>query len=103
MTRLSEVAAFSNGCCDVKPLTAVIVPLCTAALAAEVLLPWCLVWLSDRFLFDIPGWSLWLVFAGPHVAGLGVISWQWAALRRARAGAAGRRLARDNRSLASSA
>ena len=64
-----------------KPSIALaIVPLCTAALAAEVLLPWGLVWLSDRFLFDIPGRSLWVVFAGPPGAAASV--WAWCVIVR---------------------
>ena len=33
--------------------------------AAEVILPWALLELSNHFIFDIPPWSLWLVFGGP--------------------------------------
>ena len=39
-----------------------------AGLILEVALPWAVMWLSDVFCFDIPGWSLWLVFGGPAVA-----------------------------------
>jgi hypothetical protein len=34
-------------------------------MAAEVILPWILIWISDVFLFDVPAWSQWLVFGGP--------------------------------------
>jgi hypothetical protein len=33
-------------------------------LTAEFILPWGVIWLSDMFFFDIPGWSLWLLFGG---------------------------------------
>ena len=48
-------------------LTNPIVPILVAGLAAECVLPWTLIGLSDLFLFDTPAWSLWLVFAGPPV------------------------------------
>jgi hypothetical protein len=41
-----------------------IVVLCIG-LTAEAVLPWSVIWLSDTFLFDIPGWSLWLIFGAP--------------------------------------
>jgi hypothetical protein len=34
-------------------------------LMAEFILPWAVIWLSDMFFFDIPGWSLWLLFGAP--------------------------------------
>jgi hypothetical protein len=34
-------------------------------MAAESFFPWALIWSSDIFLFDVPAWSLWLVFGGP--------------------------------------
>jgi hypothetical protein len=34
-------------------------------MAAEVILPWVLILISDIFLFDVPAWSQWLVFGGP--------------------------------------
>lgn len=34
-------------------------------MAAEMILPWILIWISDVFLFDVPAWSQWLVFGGP--------------------------------------
>ena len=39
-------------------------------LAAEVILPWALIWLSDTFFFDIPAWSQWVVFGGPPALSL---------------------------------
>jgi hypothetical protein len=42
---------------------------CTG-LMAEFILPWAVIWLSDTFLFDIPGWSLWLLFGGPPALSL---------------------------------
>ena len=31
-------------------------------LTAGVILPWVVFWLSDVMVFDIPAWSLWLIF-----------------------------------------
>ena len=45
-------------------------PIVAVGLAAEVLLPYGLLWLSDEFLFDIPDWALWFAFGGPPVAGV---------------------------------
>jgi hypothetical protein len=39
-------------------------------LAAEVMLPWALIWLSDTFFFDVPSWSQWVVFGGPPALSL---------------------------------
>jgi hypothetical protein len=36
-----------------------------AGLAAEVVGPWAVIWLSDALVFDIPAWSLGLVFGVP--------------------------------------
>jgi hypothetical protein len=33
-----------------------------AGLVAEVVVPWAVIWLSDVLFFDVPAWSLWLVF-----------------------------------------
>jgi hypothetical protein len=46
------------------PAAAVVLIFCVG-LALEVALPWAVIWLSDVFLFDIPAWSRWLVFAAP--------------------------------------
>jgi hypothetical protein len=37
-------------------------------LILEVAVPWTVMWLSDVFCFDVPGWSLWLLFGGPPAA-----------------------------------
>jgi hypothetical protein len=42
---------------------------CTG-LMAECILPWAVIGLSDMFSFDVPGWSLWLLFGGPPVLSL---------------------------------
>ena len=34
-------------------------------LAAEAVVPWAAIWLSDWLVFNIPVWSLWLVFGVP--------------------------------------
>ena len=36
-----------------------------AGLMAEFILPWAVIWFSDIFFFDIPAWSLWLLFGSP--------------------------------------
>jgi hypothetical protein len=41
-----------------------------AALAAGLILPWAVIWLSDFFVFDTPDWLRWVVFAGPLALGL---------------------------------
>jgi len=53
-----------------KPVMVVV----SAGLAAEVILPWSIIWLSDIYMFDIPGWSLWPLFAGvPALSVLAVL------------------------------
>jgi hypothetical protein len=42
-------------------------------------LPWLVLWLSDLFLFDVPGWSQWLAFVGPPAIGLLLVLIRWAA------------------------
>lgn len=39
-------------------------------LAAEVILPWAVIWLSDLFFFDVPVWSHWVIFGGPPALSL---------------------------------
>jgi hypothetical protein len=46
-------------------------------LIAEFILPWAVIWLSDMFFFDIPGWSLWLLFGAPPVLSLLAILIHW--------------------------
>jgi hypothetical protein len=48
-----------------------------AGLAAEVVSPWAVIWLSDALVFDIPPWSLWLVFGVPAVLTLFAVLIQW--------------------------
>jgi hypothetical protein len=36
-----------------------------AGLVAEAVVPWAVIWLSDALVFDIPAWSLWLIFGVP--------------------------------------
>jgi acyl carrier protein len=47
----------------------IIVIFCTG-LMAEFILPWVAIWLSNIFFFDIPTWSLWLLFGGPPAISL---------------------------------
>jgi hypothetical protein len=55
----------------------IIVIFCTG-LMAEFILPWAVIWLSDMFFFDIPGWSLWLLFGGPPALSLLAMLIHWA-------------------------
>jgi hypothetical protein len=52
-----------------EPIDPVVVILCIG-LAAELILPWAVIWLSDVFVFDIPAWLPWLVFGVPAALSL---------------------------------
>ena len=41
--------------------------------AAELLVPWTVIWLSDLFVFDVPVWAAWAIFGGPLALGLLVL------------------------------
>jgi hypothetical protein len=58
--------------------TSPIIVICCAGLMAEVILPWAVIWLSDMFFFEIPGWSLWLLFGGPPALSLAAVLIHWA-------------------------
>jgi hypothetical protein len=58
----------------------IIVIFCTG-LMAQFILPWAAIWLSDMFFFDVPGWSLWLLFGGIPALSLLAMLIHWA-LRR---------------------
>jgi hypothetical protein len=60
-----------------RPIDPVIVIL-LAGLAAEIILPWAVLWLSDVFFFDIPAWSQWLVFGFPPALTVLAMLMQWA-------------------------
>jgi hypothetical protein len=47
-------------------------------LMAEFMLPWAVIWLSNIFFFDIPAWSLWLLFGGPPALSLLAMLIHWA-------------------------
>ena len=49
-----------------------------AGLIAEFILPWAAIWLSDIFFFDIPVWSLWLLFGSPPALSLLAMLIHWA-------------------------
>ena len=68
-----------------RPILAILL----AALVAEIILPWLLIGISNLYLFDIPAWALWLIFAGPPAAaslaiGTAVIVASWVCTRPAR-------------------
>jgi len=42
----------------------------STGMAGEAILPWAVIWLSDIFLFDVPGWSPWVLFGGPPALSL---------------------------------
>lgn len=48
-----------------------------AGLAAEVAVPWAAIWISDSMVFDIPVWSLWLVFGVPAALTFLAVLIQW--------------------------
>jgi hypothetical protein len=49
-----------------SPADPIIVTL-LVGLVTEAVLPWAAIWISDVFVFDIPIWSLWVVFSVPPV------------------------------------
>jgi hypothetical protein len=49
-----------------------------AGLMAEFILPWAIIWFSDIFFFDIPAWSLWLLFGSPPALSLLAMLIHWA-------------------------
>ncbi|HTW70435.1 MAG TPA: hypothetical protein VME47_11145 [Acetobacteraceae bacterium] len=53
--------------------------------AAELIIPWLVIWLSDVFVFDVPAWLTWLSFGGPLAIGLVamLVYWTLRALRNA--------------------
>ena len=53
--------------------TSPIIVICCTGLMAEFILPWAIIWLSDMFFLDIPGWSLWLLFGGPPALTLAAV------------------------------
>jgi len=59
------------------PIDPVIVILLTG-LAAEMILPWAVLLLSDVFFFDIPTWSQWLVFGFPPALTVLAVLMHWA-------------------------
>jgi hypothetical protein len=48
-----------------------------AGLAAGVVAPWAVIWLSDALVFDIPPWSLGLVFGVPAALTFLAVLIQW--------------------------
>jgi hypothetical protein len=58
--------------------TGPIIVIFCAGLMAEFILPWAVIWLSDMFFFDIPGWLLWLLFGGPPALSLLAMLIHWA-------------------------
>jgi hypothetical protein len=58
-------------------ISPIFVLFCTG-LMAEFILPWAVIWLSEMFFFDIPGWSLWLLFGGPPALSLLAMLIHWA-------------------------
>ena len=39
-------------------------------LAAGVVVPWAVIWVSDLLFFDVPAWSQWVIFGGPAALSL---------------------------------
>jgi hypothetical protein len=67
----------------VRELTGPIIAIFCIGLMVESILPWSLIWLSDVFFFDVPGWSLWLLFGGPPTLSLLAILIHWVLRRSA--------------------
>jgi hypothetical protein len=53
-------------------------------LAAELALPWAVIWLSDIFFFDIPAWSRWVVFGVPAALSVLATLIYWALRKRSK-------------------
>jgi len=50
------------------------VPILFFGVAAELIVPWLVIWLSDLLVFDVPMWATWLAFGGPLALGLLVLA-----------------------------
>jgi hypothetical protein len=48
------------------PLTVIV----ATGLAAGVIVPWAVIWVSDLLFFDVPAWSQWVIFGGPAALNL---------------------------------
>ena len=48
------------------PITVIV----STGLAAGVVVPWAVIWVSDLFFFDVPAWSRWVIFGGPAALSL---------------------------------
>ena len=46
-------------------------------LMAEFILPWTVIFLSNMFVFDIPGWSVWLIFGCPPALSVAAALSHW--------------------------
>jgi hypothetical protein len=51
-------------------------PVLFGCVAVWLGLPWVVIWLSESFRSEIPLWSAWLVFVGPAVIVLAILSVQ---------------------------
>ena len=48
------------------PITVIV----ATGLAAGVIVPWAVIWVSDLLFFDAPAWSQWVIFGGPAALSL---------------------------------
>jgi hypothetical protein len=48
------------------PITVIV----ATGLAAGVIVPWAVIWVSDLLFFDVPAWSQWVIFGGPATLSL---------------------------------
>lgn len=48
-----------------------------AGLVAEMAVPWAIIWLSDALVFDVPAWSLWLIFGVPAALAFLAVLIEW--------------------------
>jgi hypothetical protein len=58
--------------------TSPVIVICCIGLMAEVFLPWAVIFLSNMFVFDVPGWSVRLIFGGPPALSLAAALIHWA-------------------------
>ncbi|HEY1931704.1 MAG TPA: hypothetical protein VGG99_06825 [Acetobacteraceae bacterium] len=40
-------------------------------------MPWAIIWLSDALVFDVPAWSLWLIFGVPAALAFLAVLIEW--------------------------
>jgi hypothetical protein len=74
-TNRTPQSGTARGSAAASPVVAIL----SAGLAAEIVLPWVAIWVSDALFLDIPAWSLWLLFGvAPALSLLALlVRWVW--------------------------